>query len=119
MSRSKIEADVHHVIRELFPFETIVKEHYVNYQGERLFFDMYLKGMGVLIECQGEQHYKYNKHFHGSIENFRGQKKRDNLKVAYLQENPQLSLAYFYDKEDKISAGLVKTRIYQAQNKVW
>lgn len=119
MSRSSIEAEVLECISSLFPFETVIKEHYINYKGTKLFFDLYLKGMGILIECQGEQHSKFVSHFHGTIEVFRGQKKRDNLKIAYLQENPQLTLVYFYDKKDKITIDLVKDRIYNAQNKEW
>ena len=119
MSKSEIEREVYKHMRELFPLETIEKEYYINYNGTRLFFDMFLKGMGILVECQGQQHYTFNKHFHGTIERFRAQKSRDNLKVSYMQDNPRLSLVYFYDRQDKITAALVRKRIAQAQKKVW
>lgn len=96
---SQIAEEVHNILKKLFPLNIIKKEHYVYYKGTRLFFDFYLKDLGVLVEVQGIQHVKFVRHFHGSIENFRLQKYRDNLKIAYIQENKQLSLARFYYDE--------------------
>jgi very-short-patch-repair endonuclease len=113
---SKIADDIHTCIKELFPYETIVLEHYVNYKNTRLFFDFYIKSLGVLIEVQGEQHYKFVKHFHSTIENFYGQKRRDNFKLEYLEQEGGLTLVYFYDKVDKINETLVLNRISEALN---
>jgi len=81
------------------PHRRIFLEEYVNYKGKRLFFDFYIKEHSVYIECQGAQHTKFVKHFHGTIENFRAQKFRDNLKIEYVQEN-NMSLVRVYDTED-------------------
>lgn len=111
---SKIAEDVLYCLKDLFPFETIVEEEYVRFQGSQLFFDYYLKGMRILIEVQGQQHYKFNSHFHKTIENFRASKKRDNLKIAYCEEQ-DLTLVFFYDKIDTITNDLVLDRIMEAQ----
>lgn len=111
---SKLADDVYDCLKELFPYETIVCEHYVRFKGQQLFFDYYLKGMKILIECQGEQHNKFTKHFHKTIENFRASKKRDNLKIEYCEEN-SLTLVYFYDRIDVIENGLVLDRIAESQ----
>lgn len=113
---SKIAEDVLHSLKDLFPFETIVEEEYVRFKGQPLFFDYYLRGMKILIECQGQQHSKFTKHFHGDINGFRSSKKRDNLKIEYAEEK-DLTLVYFYDKIDKITNELVLNRIHEAQNK--
>lgn len=114
---SKLAEDVLYCLRELFPFETIVEEEYVRFQGQQLFFDYYLKGMKILIECQGQQHGKFTKHFHGDIAGFRASKKRDNLKIAYCEEN-DLTLVFFYDTIDVINNELVLDRIMEAQESV-
>ena len=79
----------------------------------RLFFDFYLKGLSILIECQGRQHYEFVKHFHGDKEKFYSQKRRDNLKMKYCLDN-NLTLVYFYDKQDIITNDLILNRIYEA-----
>lgn len=115
---SLIADTVYATLKEVFPLEYIEPEYYIYYKGSRLFFDFYIKSLGILVEVQGEQHFKYSSHLHGNdVEKFRAQKYRDNLKKIYIEENPKLTLVYFYDKKDKITADLVLERIYDAQNK--
>ena len=113
----KTADDVYSVLKKLFPFEVIVPEYYISYKGNRLFFDFYLKDLGVLFEIQGRQHFQFVKHFHGTVDNFRAQKHRDNLKKEYIQLNKDLCLVYFNDEEDSITEGLVLERIYESQQK--
>jgi len=114
---SKMSDEVHTALKKLFPYETLVPEHYINYKGAQLFFDFYLKDLGILFEIQGRQHYQFIKHFHGSVENFRAQKYRDNLKKEFIQINKKLCLVYFNDTKDKINEELVLKRIYEAQHR--
>ena len=114
---NKTAKEVYDGLKEIFPNSTILTEHYIRYKGNRLFFDIYIKDLNILIEIQGRQHFKFVEHFHGSIENFRAQKHRDNLKREYIQDDPKLCLVYFYDEEDKINQKLILKRIYTAQHK--
>lgn len=115
---SLIADTVYDTLKDVFPHEYIEKEHYIFYKGARLFFDFYIKSLGILIEVQGEQHFKFSSHLHSNdVEKFRSQKKRDNLKRIYVEENNKLTLVCFYDKVDKITNDLVIERIYEAQNK--
>jgi len=97
---SVIANKVYDLIKELFPYNIIIKEYYINYKGTRLFFDFFIKDLGVYIEVQGRQHFNFVKHFHETKEKFLGQKKRDNLKIEYIQENNKLCLVRFYDGEE-------------------
>ena len=110
---SKIADDVCERVKKLFPHETIVLEHYIYYKNAKLFFDVYIKSLNILIEVQGVQHFKFVSHFHGTKENFYAQKRRDNFKVEYCGEN-NLTLVLFYDKMDKITDQLILDRIYEA-----
>jgi len=97
---SVIANKVYDLIKELFPYNIIIKEHYINYKGTRLFFDFIIKDLGVYIEVHGRQHFEYVHHFHSEKNNFLKQKERDNLKIEYIQENNKLCLVRFYDGED-------------------
>jgi hypothetical protein len=87
----------------------VFPEHYVSYKGSRLFFDFYIKELDVFIEVQGRQHVQFVKHFHGTAENFRNQKMRDNLKIEYVQEKDKC-LVRIYDTE-KVTKALVLKKI--------
>lgn len=93
---------VHSILIDIFPanpFNRIFCEHYVNYKGQRLFFDFYIKELLCFVECQGQQHTKFIKHFHGNKENFLSQKMRDNLKIEYVQANDVYLIRFNYDED--------------------
>lgn len=112
---SKIASDVYGTLKEIFPRETIISEYYINYKGTQLFFDFYIKGLGLLFEIQGRQHFEFVRHFHGTASGLREQRRRDNLKKEYVELHKGLTLVYFYDIKDKITKELVLQRIYKAQ----
>ena len=110
---SVIANKVYETIRKLFPYNIVLVEWHVNYKGQRLFFDVFIKDLGVLIEIQGRQHFEFVKHFHRSMEGFIEQKKRDNLKLEFIEENEKLSLARF-NYDESITKELVLKRIHEA-----
>jgi hypothetical protein len=109
---SSISKKVYDILKEIFPLNVIVKEHYVPYKGAKLFFDFFIKDLGVLIEIQGEQHTRFIKHFHEDKQKFIAQKKRDNLKIEYANEK-DISFTRFYFHED-ITVDLVLKKIHGA-----
>lgn len=107
---SKQANKVFELLKELFPHNRIKAEYYVNYKRKRLFFDFYIRELGILIEIQGQQHMKFTKHFQGDKEAFLAQKNRDNLKIEYVQANQPLSLIRFY-YDEKITKELLLKKI--------
>lgn len=92
---------VHLLLSEIFPanpFTRIFCEHYVNYKNKRLFFDFYIKELSCFVECQGQQHTKFVKHFHGNKEKFSAQKLRDHFKIEYVQQNDMYLVRFNYDE---------------------
>lgn len=110
---SEIANTVVSLVRKVFKYNIILEEWHVNYKGQRLFFDVFIKDLGVLIEIQGRQHFEFVKHFHGSREGFLEQKKRDNFKLEYVEENKRLCLARFNYDED-ITEELILERVNEA-----
>ena len=110
---SKLADSIYVVLRELFPHSVILKEEYVFYLGVRLYFDFYIKDIGMFVEVQGRQHTKFTKHFHGKIRNFIKQQYRDDLKKLYVNEDIKLSLVRF-NYNEKITVQSVKHKIFES-----
>lgn len=110
---SKLADNVCKLLKEMFPHNIVIEEYYVNYKGCKLFFDIYLKQYNILFEIQGQQHYKFVKHFHTDREGFLESKKRDNLKLAYVEENliPLVIIKY----NEKITKDIILKKILEAQ----
>lgn len=75
------------LLKITYPEYKIYPEHFVSYKGYSLFFDFYIKDLRILIECQGEQHYKHIKFFHKTENEFKNAQQRDYIKQLYAREN--------------------------------
>jgi very-short-patch-repair endonuclease len=80
---SLLAKSVLRTLKEAFPNTRINAEYYVNYQGQRLFFDFHLPNLNIVVEVQGVQHTEFTPHFHGTAEAFKAQKKRDRSKLEW------------------------------------
>lgn len=73
-------------------------------------FDFYLTDINILIEYDGEQHFRPVKHF-GGTEEFIKRKENENIKNLYTQKNkiPLLRISYlFYELVDEIIYNFIK-----------
>lgn len=107
---SKLSENVYALLKKVFPHYTILTEHFVVFKGSRLFFDFYIKEMGILIEAQGRQHDEFVKHFHGDAGGFLAAKQRDHLKMEYCEKKDLLLITF--DEKEELSAK-------KLLNKVW
>jgi hypothetical protein len=109
---SVIADNVFEILNKLFPpkpYPRIKREVFVSYKGQKLYFDFYIKTLGIYIEVQGHQHEKFVKHFHGDASGFAAQQSRDNLKIQYVEEEGKC-LVRFGSKE-KLTEELVKSKL--------
>jgi hypothetical protein len=109
---SKIANEVYDILLEMFPKRLaprVKREIYVNHAGQRLFFDFYIKELDIYVEVQGRQHTEFIEHFHTDKEAFLKQKRRDNLKVRYVQDKNKCLIRFNYD--EKITKELVRKKI--------
>lgn len=112
---SLLAKSVLQTLKELFPNTRINDEHYVNYSGQRLFFDFYIPSLNLLFEVQGVQHLEFSKYFHGTAEAFKAAKKRDRLKVEWCDIN-DMALVIVDHKEIPISKDGLLRKIEEAQH---
>lgn len=86
------------IVREIFPYQRVELEHNVAQRGG-LFVDIYLPGLKVGFEYDGQQHFEYNEHFHGSRDNFVKAQRRD-LEKDMLCEQQGITLIRIAYNED-------------------
>ena len=84
-SRSKLQNDVGIALFNRFSFHTILEEFPV--AGTQLSIDFFIPGVMIAIEADGEQHRKFSKFFHGTIQNFKKQQERDARKQKWCDMN--------------------------------
>jgi hypothetical protein len=87
--RSKYHKAAKVLLRELYPLDRILEE--VPLPGvvaqKTLFADFYLPLRQLLIEVQGEQHYKFTPVFHGTTSGYMAALKRDQAKREWCALN--------------------------------
>lgn len=111
---SLLAKNVLQVLKQAFPNTRINEEYYVNYDGQRLFFDFHVPNLNIVVEVQGVQHTEFNKHFHGSAENFKASKKRDRMKLEWCDIN-DVTLVSVNHNEVPIGVETLLCKIEDAQ----
>lgn len=109
---SNFEDKMFECLKESFPYFRIVKQFYINVENSKYFFDFYIVELSTLIECHGEQHLKFVKHYHRDMIGFNRHKARDVVKEIFAEENNYTLVKFFYNELNKLSSEYVKEKIY-------
>lgn len=98
--RSSLHLRCRELLRQMYPTQSILEE--VPIPGERLTCDFYLPMRKVVVECHGEQHYKFVPHFHGDRIAFAFSLKRDQRKVDWCHDNNfRIAILPFSETDDE------------------
>lgn len=76
-------------------------------------YDIEIINKKILIEIQGEQHLKYIEYFHGTIENFYYQQRKDDYKKRFAESKGYKMIYIYYDE---LKNNLYKFKIKKALN---
>ena len=101
------------IVQQLYPHQRIELEYNVANFGA-LFLDIYLPGLSLAFEFDGEQHFRYVKHFHGNRQGFLNAQKRDVDKDDMCKEKQIILIRVAYD--EKMSKDLVLGKVEDALN---
>src|SRR5690554_4726199 len=82
---SKGAQHLYDLIRELFPQQKVIREHNIARYGA-LYLDFFLPALKLAFEYDGEFHFNYNEHFHGTREAFAASRRRDAEKNDRCEE---------------------------------
>ena len=94
---SKLHKEAVSDLRTIFGHPMILEECRIEIDaGKHVYFDIYLPQFNLFVEINGEQHYRFNPHFHKNPMDFMRQKRRDNEKLQWCRLNnfPIASLPY-------------------------
>lgn len=103
---SNFEEVIEELLAEAFPRCKIFPQHPVQFRGIQLFIDFFIPSMNLAIECQGEQHYKYVPHFHGTKEEFKEHEVRDQAKRDWARKEKVTLVEIPYNRKPNTAAAL-------------
>lgn len=101
------------IVQQIYPNHRVELEHNVAERGA-LFVDIFLPRMMLGFEYDGQQHFEYNEHFHGSRENFIKARRRDNQKDEACEDRGIILIRVAYNED--MSRDLVVSKIEEALN---
>jgi len=87
MSTSNICQQVIDIVRCVFPQLRIVEEEFIKYKGQKLYLDIFIPQLDLVIEVHGNQHFEFVEHFHIDEHGFRESRRRDRLKEEWADLN--------------------------------
>lgn len=96
--RSKLHQRALQLLKELYPSDKILEE--VKVPGSALRLDLFLPSLNLAVEVQGQQHSKYNLHFHKGIAGFLNSNARDDRKRQFCEQNKITLVELPWDEDD-------------------
>ena len=87
-NRSQLLLAARQILYELFPTTQIIEEVSIPIKrGVTQYFDFFISNIKLAVEVNGQQHYKFNSLFHSTASDFMAQKKRDQDKRDWCEQN--------------------------------
>lgn len=85
---SKVHKEVVNILKRDCPGWNISQNHSIKIDDKTLYADIYCNSpFNFIIEIHGQQHYKFVKHFHGNMQNFKMAQSNDQLKKDWCEMN--------------------------------
>lgn len=84
-SRSKFQSDIGRELLDKYPHDILLEEVVIPREG--LILDFFLPSLKMAVECQGPQHHKHIRFFHGTKREFHQQQERDERKKKWCELN--------------------------------
>ena len=98
--RSELHMRCRNILNKLYPLYIVCEEVVIPATNGSA-IDFFLPELRLAIECQGEQHYKYIQHFHGTKLGFLNAMKRDRNKKDWCDSNNIRLVELKYDGSDR------------------
>lgn len=98
-NKSSYHTSALEVLKKIYPLDSTLEE--VAVPGEHLFLDIFIPSRKLVVEVNGEQHYKFNSHFYESENAFYQAKQRDLVKVEWCKLNGFDLVVLDYNNNDK------------------
>lgn len=101
--KSQLHQTAYKLLKEHFPTCQILEEVAIKIRSyERTkFIDFFVPKFNIVVEVHGQQHYKFNTHFHSSAQDFLNQKKRDQdlIEWCHINNFEYIEFPHYEDQE--------------------
>ncbi len=110
---SKGAKELLEIVQQVYPNHRVELEYNVASNGG-LFIDIFLPRLNIGFEYDGEQHFKFVKHFHGDTLGLLQARRRDRRKDELCEEQGIILVRVAYN--EKIDRELIVGKIEEALN---
>lgn len=101
--KSSLHLRARNLLNVIYPTLQILEEIPVHIRrSDLVYLDFYIPLKRMCIEIQGEQHYKFVQHYHGSALGFLKHKKRDRDKKEWCEINGINFIELPYNESDEL-----------------
>lgn len=112
---SKLCDQVIGVVKSVFPELNIKTEEFVLYKNQKLYLDIFIPQLGIVIEVHGRQHDEFVEHFHSDERGFRLSRYRDRLKEEWVDQSGY-TMVILRERDLPITSDVLLERIDEASN---
>jgi len=88
------------LLKAMFPFGPILEEAFVPGCQYQLYLDFLMPRQSLVVEVQGIQHRQFTPYFHGTMNGFIAQKRRDRIKKSFCVANNLVVVELNDDERD-------------------
>ncbi len=113
--KSQLHKDTLKVLKECYPLEKIREEHPIKIGNKTLYLDLYIPRIKLGIECQGKQHFEFNKFHYQDANAFREAKRNDLRKEDECKELGITLIKVNYNED--MTKDLLLSRILEVRQK--
>lgn len=95
-----------HLLKKIFPSEMIFEEvglpgSFIDSKNQQLYADFLIPGKKLIVEIQGQGHYKFIAHFHKDKNNFLKIKNNDSRKKEWAELNELILIELPFNESDE------------------
>lgn len=96
---SKGEDELRILLKEEYPYFTVIEQYTIKVGRQNLFLDFYLPQLSLAWEFDGQQHFTYTKHYHKTKKGFDESQRRDTIKDKYCKDQGITLIRIKYNEE--------------------
>jgi len=101
-NKSKLHLKARAILHELYGALEILEEVRINVIKKRfLMLDFFIPSLNIAVEVQGQQHFKFNSHFHGNKLGFWKSRRNDARKKEWCEINNIKLIELVYNESDE------------------
>lgn len=96
--KSSLHQAAYKLLKAFYPLVVICQEIPACCGPDTLYLDLFIPNKMLAVECQGEQHYKFNKFFHANKLDYYKGVQRDKMKRSFCELNNILLVEFPFNE---------------------